>query len=304
MPALLYLLLITLSLIWGASFFFIKVLLTYYNPFAIVFFRSLFGVIVVLIIMLMTKKKIIPPKAPWLLILIVGIFNSVFPWSLISFSETLLSSSMASILNATTPIWTVLVGILFFKTKVQPIQWAGIIIGFVGIFVLLDIDISQLQIDNFYGFLGMISATFFYGLSAQMSRRYFSELSSFQIALFTLITSTVITSIIVPITGSYHWNYLIENPKTLLSFIGLGGFGSGIAYLIFYYIIQKGSAEFASLVTYLVPISALVWGVAILSESVKVSMILGLILILVGVYVSSYKKKQRKQVILENDLVK
>ena len=302
MQPLLYGLLLALSLIWGASFFFIKVLLSSFHPFAIVFYRSLFGVLIILLIMLVTRKKIFPQTNKWGFVILIGILNSVFPWSLISYSETLLSSSMASILNATTPIWTVLVGILFFKSKINPFQWLGIFIGFIGIIVLLEIDITTLQIQNVYGFLGMISATFFYGLSAQMSRRYFAELTTYQISLFTLTVSTVITGFVVLLTDSFHWNILIAKPSVLLSVIGLGSFGSGVAYLIFYYIIQKGSAEFASLVTYLVPVSALMWGAIFLQENISLSMLIGLLLILGGVYISSRKRKKQssKEQLIEN----
>jgi drug/metabolite transporter (DMT)-like permease len=83
-------------------------------------------------------------------------------------------------------------------------------------------------------------------------------------------------------------------PSIFGSLIGLGVFGSGFAYLLYYYCIQKGSPEFASLVTYLVPISAMVWGAVILKEEIHFSMITGFILILAGVYVSSKKPKENK----------
>ena len=293
MPPILYFLLILLSLIWGGSFFFIKVLLTDYGPFAIVFFRSLFGVVIILSLMLVMRKTIIPKNLPLKVLILIGVINSVIPWSLISYSETLISSSLASILNATTPIWTMIIGILFFTSKVTRLQSLGIIIGFTGIFILLDIDLDNLAINNYYGFLGMFTAAMFYGLSSQISRKYFRELSTYQIALYTLLTSTIVAGTIVLFTDSFHWSYLVTKPAALFSFLGLGSLGSGLAFIIYYHLILKGSAEFASLVTYLVPVTALFWGFTILGEEIKPSMMIGLLLILFGVYISGRKKKGR-----------
>ncbi len=295
MPGILYLLLFTLSLIWGASFFFIKILLTDYSPFAIVFFRTLFGIIVILSIMLITRRKIIPKNAPWLKMIFVGLFNSAIPWILISSSEKLITSSMASILNATTPIWTLIVGVIVFKSKIRPMQWIGISLGFIGIFLLLNIDVTQLVVNNYFGFFGVILAAICYGISSQFIKRYLNDLNSFQIALSTLVTASIVSGTLTAITGSFHFDYLISRPHLLLSFIILGGFGSGVAYLIYYYIIQKGSAEFASLVTYLVPVTAIFWGVTLLGEDLRMNMLIGLLFIFSGVYISGRKKKEALQ---------
>lgn len=292
MQTILYLSLFTLSLIWGASFLFIKVLLDYFNPFGIVFFRAIFGAITILVIMLILKKPIIPKNTSWLMIILIGLLNSFIPWTLFGISETLISSSMASILNATTPIWTLVIGILFFKSKNTFMQWLGIIIGFLGIFILLDIDFTQLSIYNAYGFFAAMLAPVFYGLSSHMTRRYLKNLSNYQTSLYILIVTAFASAIPLLWTNSFNWSYLYTEPKALLSLIGLGSFGSGIAFIIYFYLIKKSSPEFASLVTYLIPISALFWGVTILSEELHTSMLLGLTLILLGVYISSRRKKE------------
>lgn len=288
----LYLSLFSLSLIWGASFLFIKVLLDYYNPFGIVFFRAIFGAITILIIMLILKKPIIPKNTSWMMIIAVGLINSFIPWTLFGISETLISSSMASILNATTPIWTLIIGILLFKSKSSSMQWFGIILGFLGIFILLDIDFAQLSIENTYGFVAATLAAVSYGFASHMTRRYLNNLSNYQTSLYILIVTAFASAIPLLWTDSFNWSYLYSEPKALLSLIGLGGFGSGIAFIIYFYIIKKSSAEFASLVTYLIPISALFWGVTILNEELHTSMLLGLTLILFGVFISSRRKKE------------
>lgn len=282
--------LLTLSLIWGASFMFIKILLDYYNPFGIVFYRSLFGAITILIIMFLLKKPILPKKLPWKMLIIIGLLNSFIPWSLFGFSETLISSSMASILNATTPIWTLIMGILFFSSKSTYTQWLGILTGFIGIFILLDIDITQLSIDNSYGFFMALLAPVFYGLSSHMIRHYLKDLTNYQTSLYLLTVTALSSGIAVMFTDSFNFGYLVTEPKVLISLIGIGSFGSGIAFVIYFYLIYKKGAEFTSLVTYLIPVSAILWGVTLLNESLKYSMLLGLVLILVGVYITGRKK--------------
>jgi drug/metabolite transporter (DMT)-like permease len=86
----------------------------------------------------------------------------------------------------------------------------------------------------------------------------------------------------------------VGSMEILLSLIGLGVFGSGFAYLLYYYMVKEGSAEFASLVTYLVPITAMIWGSLLLGEKITPHMLFGLILIFSGVYLSSYKTKASK----------
>ncbi|OEF99700.1 hypothetical protein BHF71_07680 [Vulcanibacillus modesticaldus] len=301
MTSLLYLGLLILSLIWGASFFFIKVLLSFYNPLAIVFFRSLFGIVIILSIMLFTHKPLLPPRKVWKVLILIGVINSVIPWSLIGYSEKEISSSLASILNATTPIWTFIIGVLLFSSKVSKIQIIGVITGFLGIFILLDIDLSQLAISNFYGFMGMILAAIFYGFSSQISRKYFKEISTFQISLYTLLTSALFSGIIIIFTDSFHWTILLTEPKVLLSFLGLGSLGTGLALIIYYYLIQNGGAEFASLVTYLVPVTALFWGALLLNEEIKPSMLIGLLLILIGVYISGKNKTKEPKKLMKSN---
>ncbi len=288
-----YIALIFLALIWGASFLFIKILLGYFNPFGIVFYRSLFGAITILIIMLILKKPLIPKKIPWGMIFLVGLLNCFIPWSLWGLSETLISSSMASILNATTPIWTLLLGIVLFSKGSKPYQWAGIIIGFIGIIVMMDIDINQLSINNNYGFLAAVVAPIFYGLSNQLTQRFLKGLTNYQTPLYILIVTIIFSGIAVGLTNSFNLQYFVSNPNILISIIGLGSFGSGIAFIIYFYLIYKEGAEYASLVTYLVPVTALFWGMIILTETINQAMIFGLLLILFGVYLSGHEKTEK-----------
>lgn len=291
----LYTALIALSLIWGTSFLFIKLLLEDMGPSAVVFGRSLFGALLLGAIIVIQKKRLNLKNVPWKSVFFVALLNNVIPWSLISLSETMISSSLASIINATTPIWTILIGFFFFSSTLGIKQWAGISIGFLGIFILSDIRLDDLINGSTLGVFLMSSATFCYGYASHLTKKYLKALSVMEISFLTLVLSSLMSFGIVLVSEPESLT-LFTNGLVLLRFVGLGAFGSGIAYLLYYFLVQKGSPEFASLVTYLVPVSAVIWGAVLLEESIHLYMLIGLSIIFVGVYVASFKTKSVKKV--------
>lgn len=285
--------LIILSVIWGTSFLFIKLLLDQLGPAAVVFGRSLFGILTLIIIAMVRKDKIITNGMPLGILFLVGVINNALPWLFICISETKISSGLASIINATTPLWTLVIGAIFFSTKMKKKQWIGILIGFVGIFILSDIRSSSFT-GSIIGIILMMCATACYGMGAQLTRRYLQGLSIMQISLFTLASSTMIGFILTLFTtpSSFQNMFILTN---LFSFIGIGMFGSGVAYLLYYFMVKDGSPEFASLVTYLVPVTAIIWGAIVLKETIHFSLLVGLVVILVGVYLTSNRQTHKNK---------
>lgn len=289
----LYSALIILSFIWGTSFLFMKILLEQLSPAAVVFGRSMFGTLTLMAIVFFKKEKVVKKAMPWGKLFMVGLINNALPWLFICISETKISSGLASIINATTPLWTLIIGFLFFSTIITKSQWFGITIGFIGIVILSDIRSSSFT-GNTVGIILMICATACYGVGAQLTKRYLHELSIMQISLFTLATSTIFSFILTLIIDPSS----ILNMMTLtnfFSFIGIGVFGSGVAYLLYYYLVKEGSPEFASVVTYLVPVTAIIWGAVVLQESVHFSLLIGLTVILIGVYLTSNRQKRKNK---------
>ncbi|MCF6094237.1 DMT family transporter [Microaerobacter geothermalis] len=288
MPLRLYGVLGLLSLIWGSSFLFIKILLEDFGPWSVASLRSLFGALAIAIIILLQKEKMKLKEIPWGILLIVGLLNSALPWTFIGMGETRISSGMASIANASTPILTMLVGLLLFKISLNSYQWIGMGIGFIGILILVGLDVfTNTDVDR-TGILLVMLASLCYAFSSQLSKRYLQSISVSYISMITLFAGAFFSGILALVSEPIHWSNLFIT-KNFLSFIGLGVVGSGIAYMFFYYIIQEGSAEFATTVTYLVPFTALLWGWLLLGESIFLSAILGLVMILSGVYISGRK---------------
>jgi len=286
--------LVGLSLIWGASFYFIKVLLDDFGPWSIAMLRSIFGAVVLLAVMLLLRQPLGVRQYPWLPLIFVGLFNTAVPWALIGWSETEISSSMASVLNATTPLWTLLVGLFLFQGKAAGRQWGGMAIGFLGLLILLKVNPVTIISVNGWAVLAMLAATLCYGISGQISRRYLGGMSVYQISLSTLLIGCVGSGIAAFAIEGISFAPL-ASPHILLMLAGLGGFGSGIAYLLFYFMIQRGSAEFASLVTYLVPVTAILWGYLLLAEPVEWNLLAGLVCILAGVYLAGSRPANVKQ---------
>ncbi|MFD2443352.1 DMT family transporter [Bacillus sp. CGMCC 1.16607] len=285
--------LLTLSLIWGTSFLFIKILLEELSPAAVVFGRCFFGTVTLIIIAFIRKDQILKKNLPWGFILLVALTNNVLPWFFISSGETSISSSLASILNATTPIWTLIIGFLFFGNVLKKNQWFGIFIGFMGIFLLSDFSLSDFNKSHMTGVMFMSAAAFCYGVASQMTKRYLVDLSIMQISFYTLFISSIISFFLMMITSPKSVTGF-TNYENILLLLGLGALGSGVAYLLYYYMVTKGSPEFASFVTYLAPVSAIMWGALLLNEAIHSSMVIGLIIIFSGVFISSKRTRADK----------
>lgn len=282
--------LFTLSMIWGTSFLFIKLLLEDFSSWSVVFLRCLFGAVTLVAISLMKGEANQWKRVPWKAVILVALLNNAIPWGLIAISETRISSGLASVVNATTPIWTSIIGFAMFSSKMNRMQWLGIGVGFVGILFLLDLDVTGLFAEDFIGVGTMIGAAICYGFGSQLSKRSLSHLSITIISATTLTVATAVSFMLTLVTEPLSTEALLKW-NNLFSIIGLGVFGSGFAYLFYYYMIKEGSAEFASLVTYLVPVSAIAWGAVLLGETVSMQVIFGLFLIFAGVYLSSKKQQ-------------
>ncbi|WP_404449864.1 DMT family transporter [Sutcliffiella horikoshii] len=295
----LYAALFTLSLIWGMSFLFIKLLVVDLGVWGVVFWRCLFGAGTLLFLLLIQNKLKSLRNLPLIPIILIAVLNNALPWALIAVSETSISSSLASVVNATTPIWTILIGFSIFSSKMEKMQWIGVSVGFLGIIVLLELNLLQLFQDNLLGVGTMLGATICYGFGAHLSKKHLQNIPITVISFSTLAVAGVISGGMMLMMQPSGF-FAIGSASIIVSLIGLGVFGSGVAYLLYYYMVKEGSAEFASLVTYIVPITAMLWGSMLLGEEITLHMLFGLILIFSGVYLSSYKTKAQKQKAMKN----
>ncbi len=265
-----------LSLIWGTSYILMKKGLESFSTYQIGSLRIIISFLCLMPVAIRNLPKL--NRSNIISISIIGFFGSGIPAFLFPLAQTRIDSSLAGMLNALSPVFTLIIGIMFYRQKVIRSQIAGVFLGLVGAGGLL---YSGSLTFNFYG-LFVVLATILYGISSnevskvkginglQLTSLAFFILSPFAIAIF-LFTD------IHAATETAHW---VRN----LGFISiLSVMGSAIALAMFYLLIRDTSPVFASMVTYFVPIVATLWGISD-GEHLTSSMLLSVILILAGVY--------------------
>ena len=283
-----WLLLGVLSIIWGSSFILIKKGLIAFNYWQVGALRILLSALIAIPFSFSNWKHV--NSKNWLPILGTGIFGSGIPPFLFALAQTQISSSMASMLNVLTPLFTFLLGVIVFGVAFQKNKLFGVFIGLLGAFLILAFGKSDTQNGiNIYGLL-VVAATLCYGMSVNIIKKYLNETPSLAITafsfLFICIPASILFFFINPIetykTQTYFWQSL--------GFIAILAFvGTAFANFLFFKLTQKTSAVFASTVTYTIPIVALFWGV-LDGENVQLIHIAGMILILIGVWITGKVK--------------
>ena len=282
-----WVLFIVLSVIWGSSFILMKEGMLALSPYQVAAVRIFCAGIVLLPFSIKALKQLPAGKMP--VIVFAGLLGSFFPAFLFCIAETKLDSALAGILNALTPLFTIVVGVLFFQLKAGKQKVIGITVGFAGLLMLF-VSNGHLELKNFsYTFLILI-ATLMYGINVNLIGRYMKEVGSFNIAIIAFSFLTLPCLLVLIFTGYFHLPLM---DKTVLWSTGasaiLGIFGTAIANILFYMLLKRSGALFASMVTYCIPIVAVVWGIYY-GEQITAPQIASLFIILFGVYLANANK--------------
>jgi drug/metabolite transporter (DMT)-like permease len=287
-PLLSWILLIVLAFIWGSSFILIKRGLDSFSPLQVGTIRISFAFLVMLPFAIKSLNKVY--KRSWKKILIIGLLSNFFPAILFAKAETGISSSLAGILNALTPITTFIAGVFFFSTKIKSLQIMGLVIGFIGSFALSFINSSGMLGELNYFALFVVLATMMYGFSGNFIKKYLSGVHSVTLTSLALFSVGPLALIILFSTDFI--SRLMNNNEawTSLGYLFLlGAIGTAFALVLFNRLIQRTTAVFASSVTYLIPIMAVIWGI-IDGEIFFIMHVLGMGLIIIGVYLVNKRK--------------
>lgn len=296
-----YAALIGLALIWGASFLFIKVAVRDMSPEAMLLFRSASGFITLAVIVKATGRPLFGEgwRTRLFSFAFMAVTNAVIPWIAIGWGEERISSGLASILNATTTLWT---AVLIYWTvpseRPTPMNYAGVLIGFAGVVVLVYPDVAQHGLTgSFFGAMAVVLAAVSYAVNAVYQRRKMRSLSLFDVSLGQLAASVVFAiPIAAPTLPEMHVQLV-----SVAAVLALGAGGTGIAYLLYYYVMNTLGAVRAAGVTLLVPVTAVFWGVILLGESLSVSIVAGMIVILAGVVLTNLRRPVRRAPVVETD---
>jgi len=278
--------LIVLSILWGGSFFFVEILVDYLPPLTIVTLRvglaaiGLWGLILAL-------KLPVPKKAKhWAALFLLGILNNALPFCLIVWGQTQISSGLASIFNATTPFFTVVIaGLCLADEKISVLKILGVIFGLFGVIVLIGPEALNGMSGSVLGQIAVMSAALSYAVAGVYARRF----KEWNISPLVIATGQVTSAafLMIPLMLVFDQPWTLPSPPiiALLSLLGLAFFSTVIAYILYFRLIASAGATNAALVTFLIPISAILLGVLFLDETFTVIDCMGMALIGVGLLI-------------------
>lgn len=283
-----WLLLIILALVWGSSFILIKKSLLTFSAAEVGTLRMFIAFLGLLPFALSAIHKIERKKLP--ILFLVGFVGSLLPAILFAIAQTQLESAITGVINAMTPVFVLLIGLVFFGNRIKVINIAGIAIGFIGCsFIMLGEAYFDLSGVNLYA-LFVIGATVMYGISVNLIKNYLSEIRSLHI---TAISFTLVS----PISLGYLLlaTDFLDKVSTEPSFLSglvyistLALVGTAMALVIFNKLVKTASPIFASSVTYVIPIVAIGWGL-IDGEVLNIYQLMGIGIVLAGVYLANKK---------------
>ena len=282
---------IVLSIIWGSSFVLMKEGLVHLSAYQVASLRIVFSGFVLLPTAIKYFNKI--PVDKLFIIFMSGVLGSLLPAYLFCIAEEGIDSALAGTLNSLTPIFVIITGALFFNSIATGNKIFGIIISFTGSILLLLSKGHMQESQNLMYISFVVLATIFYGFNVNMVHRHLHHIGSLQIAAVAL-TLNAIPALIVLIFSGY-FNLPLTNKGILFSTGAsaiLGIFGTAVASVIFYMLVKRAGAIFASMVTYGIPVVAIIWGI-IYHEEVGWKQVACLALILSGVYIANRKGKEK-----------
>ena len=288
-----WLLLLLLACIWGSSFILMKKGMyttsgeAIFSAPQVASLRILLAALVLFPFAIPSLKKLFHRKNAWRF-LSVGLSGNLIPAFLFTYAETGISSGLAGMLNSFTPIFTLLVGVLLFQIKAKLFQVIGAAIGTAGIFLLVILGKSASFTGNMEQIIAVIIATLLYGLSLNLIKHKLAGFTSIE------ITSLSFASILIPSAFAFFYfqtpAVMFTNPAAGPAFLYisiLGIIGTAMAVFLFNGIIKKSSALFASSVTYLIPIVAVIIGLSF-SEEITYNQVGAMVIVLLGVFIVNY----------------
>ncbi len=289
-----WVMLITLATVWGGSFLFNAILVAELPVITIVAIRVTVAALALWGFARVTRRKIPTTPQVWGALLILGVLNNAIPFSLIVQGQTQITSGLASILNATTPLFTILVaGFFLTDERFSILRVLGVIVGFSGVILMVGPEALGGLGADFWAQLCALGAALSYGFASVFGRR-FRELKVDPVMVATgqvTMSSLVLWPIALWIDGPQDILGLSFNAAA--SMFGLAVLCTSFAYIVYFLILERAGATNISLVTFLVPISAIILGVLVLGESIFIKEIIGMTLIGLGLAIIDGRLFQR-----------
>ncbi len=281
---------ISLGIIWSSSFLWIKIGVQEVGPMSLVAFRMLFGALSASAIVFLQKAPWPRGLRTWIIFGILGPTSLAIPIFLISWGEQTIDSAVASILNATVPLFTLIIAhYSLHDDKMTVNKVVGLVMGFLGIIILLSKDLFASAHNSFIGQAAVILAALFYAVTVVAARKYTSHVAGPARAAAPLITATIFMWLIGPLVEVPF--KIPALPITWIAALWLGVLGSGIAIIINYYLIHEIGPTRATLVTYIFPPGGVLLGVIFLHEQLTWQLAVGASLVIFSLVVVNWQKK-------------
>jgi len=284
---------ILLGAIWSSSFMWIKIAVQEIGPMMLVAFRALFGLLFCIAVISIQRVQLPRNFRSWFPLLVLGLTNVAIPFFLISWGEQSIDSAVASILDATVPLFTILTAhYLLRDDKITLPKLLGLLIGFAGVVVLMSKDLANASTSSLLGQAAVILASAFYAGSSVYVRKTTEDTPGIVRSAGPLVSAAAFMWV-----ATILFERPVEMPQlgiTWIALLWLGIFGSGLAFVMAYYLIHEIGPTRTTMVTYLFPLGGVILGVTFLHEQLTWQLITGAILIIASLAVANWEPKQRE----------
>ena len=268
----------------------IKIAIQEIGPITLVAFRVLFGLLFGLAVIIIQRTRLPRTFREWFPVLLLGIVNVAIPFFLISWGEQTIDSAVAAILDATVPLFAIVIAHLtLHDDKMTFYKTVGLLVGFAGVVVLMSKDIGE-SASPLLGQAAVVVASLFYAGSSVYARKTTENMPGILRSVGPLLSSTVVMWLAtITIERPLHVPQL---PITWIALLWLGVLGSGFAFILSYYLIHAIGPTRTTMVTYLFPLGGVILGVAFLGEQLSWQLLVGGVLIVASLAIANYQPRQ------------
>lgn len=280
---------ITLGLIWSSSFMWVEIVIRELGAMTLVAYRVLLGLLFGIAVVIIQKVKLPRTFKEWAPLFVLGLTNLAIPFFLITWGQIYIDSGVASILDATVPLFTILAAhFILHDDKMTTPKVLGLLVGFIGVVVLMLKDIGA-GTNTLLGQLAVILACVFYAASSIIARKTTEDTSPILRSVGSLISATLVMWIAALVFESPI--KIPTLPITWIALAWLGILGSGLAFVMLFYLIHEIGPTRTTMVTYLFPLGGVTLGVIFLNEPLTWQIVTGAVLIILSLVIANWQTK-------------